>query len=197
MRTMLPRMFLLLAVVVSSALAQNSDLGLLLGVSDTVTGQSTPTVTIGTVSVSGQINYAVQLHDSPGGRLYLELPVVITSTQIGTVSAGGSAGIDETIVFFTPGVRWKFTPAARVSFYGVGGVGIVGISANVGVSGNASPTAFDSTGVTGAADLGGGVDFRLTRLVSLRADIREMPTFENVRGSHHHEFFMLGVGLHF
>jgi len=207
MRTMLLWIFLLPAVVVSTALAQNSDLGLLLGVSHTVSGEITPTVISGTVSASGQINYAVQLHDSPGGRLYLELPVIITGTSTGMATTGVPAGnnqtttadtgVSEIIVFFTPGIRWKFTPAARVAFYAAGGIGFVAVSKSVGMAGNGTVTAFDRTGVTGAADLGGGVDFRLTRLVSLRADVREVPTFANVHGSHHHEFFMLGVGLHF
>jgi len=197
MRTMLLRVSFLLAVVASTALAQNSDLGLLLGVSHIVNGVSTATVTSGSVSASGQVNYAIQLHDSPGGRLYLELPLLITGTSLGTVAAGVSTGLNETIFFFTPGVRWKFTPAARVAFYGSGGVGLAALARSEGISGNGIASGYAEVGATGAVNLGGGLDFRLTRLVSLRADLREVATFAHIRGTYHHEFFMLGVGLHF
>jgi opacity protein-like surface antigen len=197
MRILLPRISFLLAAAVSAAFAQNSDLGLLLGVGHMVNGIDTATVTSGSVSASGQINYAIQLHNSPGGRLYLELPLIITGTSIGTVAGGVSSGISESIFFFTPGVRYKFTPASRVSLYAAGGVGFAAVARSEGISGNGAAQGYSEVGATGAVDFGLGLDFRLTRLMSLRADAREDLSFAHVRGAYQHQFFMIGIGLHF
>jgi hypothetical protein len=196
MRNLLVRMCLLSAAA-ATAFGQNSDLGLLVGVAHLATGSVTTTGTSGSVSASGQINYAIQLHESPGGRFYLELPLIITGNSAGSVSGGVATGLSETIFFFTPGVRWKFNPASRVSLYAAGGLGFVAISKAQGVAGGGVAYGEDRVGATGAANVGIGLDFRLTRLVSLRADAREVPTFATVRGSYHHEFLMFGVGLHF
>lgn len=197
MRSMILRISWVLAVVVSTAAAQNSDLGLLLGVSHLAEGTIASGTVSGSVSASGQVNYAVQLRDSPAGRLYLELPLIITGSSTGTIAGGVVSGTDEALFFFTPGVRWLFTPAARVSLYAAGGIGMVAVARDAGVVGKGVIRGTSDVGATGAASLGIGLDFRLTRLVSLRADFRELPTFVHVHGSHNHEVFMLGVGLHF
>jgi hypothetical protein len=53
--------------------------------------------------------------------------------------------------------------------------------------------------VSPAFGFGGGLDFRLTRLVSLRFDIRDFVTRARLGGSngHHHGIFGFGVAFHF
>ncbi len=181
------RPFFLLAATAAAAFAQNSDIGLLVGVSP---------------------NYAIQLRDdSAGGRLYLEFPLIISGSSTGTVTTGIGPGLNNTvqvaigtnrtIFFFTPGVRWKFNPTPRVSLYLAGGAGMVAVGRSQGVASNGSVSGSDSVGITGAFGLGGGLDLRLTRLVSLRADAREALSVGTIEGAHHHEFFMIGAALHF
>jgi hypothetical protein len=52
---------------------------------------------------------------------------------------------------------------------------------------------------TGAFGFGGGLDFRLTRLLSLRAEGRDFVTRAGLGGEsgRNHPFFTVGLGLHF
>ena len=50
---------------------------------------------------------------------------------------------------------------------------------------------------TGAFEFGLGLDFRLTRLVSLRGEYRDAITRGNLDGAVHHSLVMFGAGLHF
>jgi opacity protein-like surface antigen len=190
------RLLLLLAAAAGVSEAQNSDLGLLLGASVTnvsVSGRSAST----NVSGGGQINYAFQLKETVGGRLYVELPVILTGS-VRTYAGSGlvSTSVGDTI-FFTPGVRWTFHPAHRLSVYaaaggGLGSFGGVFTSVNAGkVERRVGRT------TTGAFGFGLGLDFRLTRLVSLRGEYRDAITRGNLDGAVHHSLVMFGVGLHF
>jgi opacity protein-like surface antigen len=76
---------------------QNSDLGLLLGVSHYS----------GHTPVGGQVNYARQLLENRHGRLYLELPVFVPLTR------GSHSGT----VFITPGLRYHLNLNERVAVY--------------------------------------------------------------------------------
>jgi hypothetical protein len=156
----------------------------------------------GSVAPSLQLNYAWQVVERKT-YLYVELPLVIPFRESGSItssSAGsvvvGNAGPD---VFFTPGLRLKISPQSRVSFYGAAGLGIASFGAGTIV---ASPAL---TSVTGkrensfAVDFGGGIDLRLTRLLSLRGDVRDFVTkagLGDVSGRNH-GIFQVGIAFHF
>jgi opacity protein-like surface antigen len=199
MRTVL--IFLMLAGV---TLAQNSDLGVLAGISgpqgQTSVAGGTATAS-GSVAPSFQLNYAWQVLQRKAD-LYVELPLVVPVRVSGTVISGpagvvsaGTAGPD---LFFTPGVRLKISPESRVSFYGAAGVGVASFS---GTSTIVPPL----TVVSGhrensfAFGFGGGVDFRLTRLLSLRGDARDFVTRENLGevSGRNHSIFQIGIAFHF
>src|SRR5580700_5021107 len=113
MRTALIRMMALTTAMAGCpALAQNSDVGLLFGISVPV-GAVTPGNVTGSVGASGQINYAGQLYETRAGQLYVELPLVIAAQVTGNVGPAVTSSIRDQI-FFTPGVRWKFTLQSRV-----------------------------------------------------------------------------------
>jgi hypothetical protein len=189
---------------VCAAHAQNSDLALLAGISGprgqtTVTGGTA--TTSGSVTPSLQMNYAWQALQR-AVDLYVELPLVVPFRVNGTVVSGsggtaiaGSSGPD---VFFTPGIRLKFSPESRVSFYAAAGFGI----ATFGATSTIVPPA---TVVSGnrqnspALDFGGGVDLRLTRLLSLRGDVRNFYTEAGLGGvtGRNHGIFQLGIAFHF
>jgi opacity protein-like surface antigen len=209
---MILRPSLLLAAAATAALAQNSDLGLMIGVSHVVSGfagapaisssisagsqvTTVNSVTGGSVSAGGQINYAIQLSGNP--HLYFELPVHITGSSTGVVSGGTAIGESGAIFFITPGIRWNFRPAARVSIYAAAGVGAVIAAISEGIAGNGVSSGSSRVHSTLAFDYGVGLDFRLTRLVSLRTEVRQALMVGEIQGRHHDDFFTAGVGLHF
>jgi opacity protein-like surface antigen len=187
-----------------AAQAQNSDLGLLGGISGPrgqITEAAGTSVTSGSVTPSFQINYAGQVLQR-AVDLYIEVPLVVAVRASGTVVSGpggtavaGSAGPD---LFFTPGVRLKFSPESRVSFYAAAGFGIASFSATSTIVAPAL-VATDSRQNSPAFGFGGGVDIRLTRLLSLRGDIRDFVTqrgLGEVTGRNH-GLFQLGIAFHF
>ncbi|HLK64984.1 MAG TPA: outer membrane beta-barrel protein [Bryobacteraceae bacterium] len=180
------------------AAAQNSDLGLLVGVNLRTSGTVAPGRIEGTVSASGQINYAIQLREAKAGVLYLELPLLIADTQKGVVAGTISSSSSNTF-FLTPGVRWHYTIHPRVALYGSVGGGIAILESENSFIGGGIVSGSTGTTVTGAFGFGGGLDFRLTRLLSLRAEARNFVTRAGLGGEtgHNHTFITLGVGFHF
>jgi hypothetical protein len=187
-----------------TAAAQNSDLGLLLGVS---VRPSASTISPGriesSVGASGQINYAIQLKEAHAGLLYLELPLLIANNRSSLIAGyAGSGSISSShndTVFFTPGVRWHYTIHPRLALYGSVGGGIAVLNGRSSFIGNGIISSSSGSTVTGAFGFGGGIDFRLTRLLSLRAEGRDFVTRAGMGGErgHHHAFFTVGVGFHF
>jgi hypothetical protein len=191
------RILWMMTVAGGTAWAQNSDLGLLLGGSVTVNGRVSPGLVTSRVSAAGQIDYAIQVHEGGAGQLYLELPLIIAGGVEGRVGGGTVIGSVRDTIFFTPGVRWKFTPASRVSFYAAAGGGLASFGQNFGFVGNGVVVGTVNRITTGALGFGGGIDVRLTRLVSLRAEARDGVTRGNIDGSSNHTFIMVGAALHF
>lgn len=184
--------------------AQNSDLALLGGVSG-IRGQTTVIGashgTLGTVSPSFQVNYAWQILQRKAD-LYIELPLVIPVRISGeTVSGPGmktSVGNSDPDIFFTPGVRLKISPESRVSFYAAANFGVASFGATSFIL--PGPTFVSTSRKTSPAfGFGGGVDFRLTRLLSLRGDARDFVTREGLGGvtGRNHGIFQVGIAFHF
>jgi opacity protein-like surface antigen len=185
------------AAAAGCAHAQNSDLGLLLGASVTHASVSSSRVSATNVSGGGQINYAIQMMETVAGRLYLELPLVIMGGVRATVEPGRVSSSVGTTFFFTPGARWKFTPASRVSLYAAAGGGLAAFHGVFSERGGNNVSGGVGGRTSGAFGFGAGLDFRLTRLVSLRGEYRDVMTRRSVDGSVHHSLIMFGVGLHF
>ena len=190
-------LLLVLASAAGVARAQNSDLGLLLGASvtrATVSGRSVDT----NVSGGAQINYAFQLKETVAGRLYVEVPLIFTGAARASVRSGVVTGSVGTTIFLTPGLRWKYTPWSRLSVYGAAGGGLASFDGVYALAANGR-TVNSQVGrtTTGAFEFGLGLDFRLTRLVSLRGEYRDAITRGNLDGAVHHSLVMFGVGLHF
>jgi hypothetical protein len=197
---MKPSILLLLAVPAISlpASAQNSDLGVLVGVAPLKVESTVGAGGISSsVNANVQIDYAIQVASKKAGAFYIELPLaatIRTSSRIGP-------GIDSTvrnILFFTPGIRWKMFVQSRVSFYASLGGGVaaftssrstVGLGISSSVSSNAAP----------ALDFGGGIDFRLTRLLSIRVEGRDYVTRADAGGytGRNHPAIDVGCGFHF
>ncbi|MCX6630275.1 MAG: hypothetical protein NTW28_21870 [Candidatus Solibacter sp.] len=192
---------LLLVALAGCARAQNSDLGLLVGISGPTSSVevngSNVRIVSGSVGAHGQINYAAQLRETSAGRLYLELPLLIGGHATGTVAGTvhGSAG---GVFFFTPGLRLNIAPHSRVSFYVAAGVGPAAFGESLTEVGKGFVRSSTGWTVSVAADFGGGLDFRLTRLMSLRMEARDFVTRKGLGGAqgHHHPIYGFGVGFH-
>ena len=192
----------MLMMLAGSARAQNSDVGLLLGISGPTSSVEVAGTTVkivsGSVGAHGQINYAAQLRETSAGRLYLELPLLLGGHATGTVagSVNGSAG---GMFFFTPGLRLNIAPHSRVSLYVAAGAGPAAFGESRTVVSKGFVSASTGWTVSAALDFGGGLDFRLTRLMSLRAEARDFVSGKGLGGvqGRHHPIFGFGVGFHF
>jgi opacity protein-like surface antigen len=190
---------LLLAMVAGVASAQNSDLGLLIGIS----GPSSQVVTgtqfrvSGSVGASGQINYAAQLKEGSAGRLYLELPLLIGGRTSGTVS-NVVTGSTEAGIYFTPGLRFNVTLHPRISLYVAGGAGLASFDENRSVVGKGVVSATSGWTSSFAVAFGGGLDFRVTRLISLRGEVRDFVSRKGIglTDGRNHPVFGFGMGFH-
>jgi opacity protein-like surface antigen len=191
--------FFVLMMASGMVSAQNSDLGLLIGIS----GPSSQVVTgtqlrvSGSVGASGQINYAMQLKESSTGRLYLELPLLIGSRASGTV-ASVITGSTVTGIYFTPGVRFNLTLHPRTSFYVTGGAGLAAFDQNRAIIGKGIISATSGWTSSFAVAFGGGLDFRLTRLISLRGEVRDFVSRKGIglTDGRNHPVFGFGMGFH-
>ncbi|HZQ92516.1 MAG TPA: hypothetical protein VFA60_12035 [Terriglobales bacterium] len=167
---------------VTPALSQerNNEVGLLLGAIKTpdttarLTAPATAPVRIGT-GLSLQATYARKLTSSPRAAVYLEVPFVATpSTDVS--SPFTAAPRNYASLFITPGVRVAFAPNSGISPWLAVGGGYARFdesSTRIDGAPNASPRGANS----GAAQFGGGVDFKtpvkILFPIGLRAEVRD------------------------
>ena len=192
---MKPFLLLLLAL---PACAQNSDLGILLGISPSSVKDNVGSSGISSnISGNFQIDYAIQVASNKAGAFYVELPLAIVAhveTNVGRDISSNVGGI----LFFTPGVRWKMLVQSRVTFYASLGGGVASFGTTKSVVGKGISTNISSSAGP-ALDVAGGIDFRLTRLLSLRGEVRDYVTRANAGGftGRNHAALDFGVGFHF
>lgn len=195
----------LAALACSTALAQrsqNSEISFLAGVSN-----PTSQVVVGsTITISGaagaalQLAYSYQALSCAAGYLYVEIPATFTLRAAGTVIGNGTvSSTDNNMTLLTPGVRFKLPIQSRLSLYGVAGGGIGSFGRD--------ETVINKTGVFigtnrtehGVFDFGGGLDIRLTRLLSFRGEGRDFITGKGLGGvnGRNHAVYEFGLAFHF
>ena len=178
-----------------SLLAQNSDLGFLFGFSQRNASVRNDVIR-GEVSVSFQVNYARQLVEGKGGRLYLEFPALFAAGsdgELGNRVIGRAGGT----VFFTPGLRYHYHLAPRIAVYAAAGAGIAHKEERFGTVVGSGVLERDESNTGGAYNLGGGLDFRLTRLWSLRGEVRSFRTTQATTLTRRSTIAQIGLALHF
>lgn len=125
----------------------------------------------GGASVSGQANLSFRVNGVRSGKLFIEMPVA----RVANVSVGidpRSVDASKSEVFFTPGVRYTLLRYGRVSPYIAGGGGFAWFSrGSLTVDGPIEAHLVE--GLVPAIDFGGGVDFRVTRIIGIRAEVRD------------------------
>ena len=181
--------------------AQNSDLAVLVGVSgpnSEVVGGTNPHVSSNSGSASVQFNYAFQVRNTPGSYVYVELPLFITGSSFEDVSRT-IVSAHRRVVFLTPGVWFSLFLHNRISVYGALGGGVGWVDNKEEIVGPGMVSSINGWSAGPALDFGGGLDFRLTRLLSLRGEARDFVTRTGYGTStgHNSLFFTFGIGFHF
>jgi hypothetical protein len=168
-----------------SALAQNNEFGLFTGCVSRPLFQNCGWTT--------QLNYAWQVLDTRSGALYLEFPLFLnTSINNTAMNSAPAVNLSQNNIFFIPGVRYRLAIRPRVALYGMLGFGI-------GSSSEVRPDNPTSRTASGVFNFGGGADFRLTRSLSVRGEVRDFvsrPRFGGVTGRTI-TIYQLGLGFHF
>ncbi len=144
-----------------------------------------------------QHSFGHQVWFCTGGNLEVEVPFAWLFP--GKSTASGLKEPSRILTFFlTPGIRFKVPVASRVSLYGVlgGGYGAFRrfeLDVNSPNQLRARPT------LRGVYDFGGGIDVRLSRLWSLRAETRDFVGGKGLDGAtgRHHVYVLGGIALHF
>jgi opacity protein-like surface antigen len=178
---------------------QNSDISILAG---PVFGSSQVTDSTGaTVKASGtwsfQSSFAHTIHSYSFADLWFEFASTAENRESRS-PGGGLMSISYSAFYETPGLRLSVPVGSRVSFYAAAGGGYVRFDADQEDVNSGSNTQH-LTNYHGAFDYGGGMDFRLTRLLSLRGEIRDFVTGSGLGGvsGRHHPIIGFGMAAHF
>jgi len=140
--------------------------------------------------------FGYQLLSTRAGKLYLEVPWTI-SIPGKSVAGDSPSEIRNSSSFLTPGIRFMIPAHERVSIYAALGGGY-GRLRRLTMSESSGAMVSRST-VHGVLAFGGGVDVRLTRLWSLRAEVRDFVSGPGLSGvpGRHHWIPLGGFALHF
>jgi hypothetical protein len=162
--------------------------------------QSPVVVLSGSAGFTTQLSFGYQIASTKAGNLFLETPFTDTWQGTGSIAGATVAGFSRDVTYITPGVRLKTRTVRRVSFYGAAGGGYAGFWRIDGVTSGpngivAANTSFHPSAVF---DYAGGIDLRLSRLLSLRAEGRDFFSAANLGGvtGHNHPVFLIGLVFH-
>ena len=169
-------------------------------------GNSTSLFFARSAAFIGQVSYGYQLPKPGNGHIWIEAPVTFFVRGSDTIDANSPLSTVAWLTNYwliTPGLRFKSRKFGRVSFYGAvgGGLGLF----NEIVNGESGPngTVFATAAVHPhpVFDYAGGIDIRLSRLLSLRAELREFVSTENAWGisapmGHNHSAPIIGLAFH-
>ena len=119
-----------------------------------------------------QLNYAHRLVDVKLAALYLEIPFEAGWGGSRSITQGNLLHENYNTMYLTPGLKLKILPTSFISPYLAGGMGWGGFRST-----NTSATSNKFAG-----DIGGGADFTILPILSLRAEVRDYyssaPTFD-------------------
>jgi len=177
---------------------QNSDFFFLFGPrsipSQVVPG--TNATVYGATLLGDEVGYGYQVARRSAVSLWLEYVPAFAVHGLSTASIRGLVNNDFNA--YTLGVRVMVPVQSRLSVYGaVGGGG--GSFEYVVTAADPSPSVTSNSTAHGVFDFGGGVDFRLSRHWSIRAEVRDFVSGAGLSGSTgvHHVLPVAGVAIHF
>jgi hypothetical protein len=162
--------------------------------------QVAPVVLSGSSGFTAQFNVGYQMASTKVGNLFIETPFTYTWQGTGSIAGATIGAFNRDVTYITPGLRLKTRTFRRVSFYGAAGGGYAGFWKIDGVVNGPNGTIAANTSFHPSAvfDYAGGVDFRLSRLLSLRVEGRDFFSAANLGGvsGHNHPVFLIGLVFH-
>jgi hypothetical protein len=154
----------------------------------------------GSSGFTAQFSFGYQMASTKVGNLWLETPFTYAWQGTGSIAGATIGGFTRDVTYITPGVRLKTRTFRRVSFYGAAGGGYAGFWKIDGVVSGPNGTVAANTSFHPSAvfDYAGGVDLRLSRLLSLRVEGRDFVSAANLGGvtGHNHPVFLIGLVFH-
>jgi hypothetical protein len=189
---------LFLVLLPTAAWGQSVEDYVLLGpafASTQVIGGSNVTVT-GSTGFSDVIGFAFPMVRKSAVSLWVEPFPVVFELPGGSAPIPGSASAIGTIV--TPSLRLMAPLEPRISAFGaVGGGG--GQFHNYTLSSDIPPQLKTHSVYHGVVSAGGGIDFRTSRRISIRVDVRDYVTGHGLGGvlGRNHFLPMAGIAFHF
>jgi hypothetical protein len=158
------------------AVGQNNDLSLMLsGISVGTRIDLNIPSTDTSARAAAYINYGRRIATWNSSDLFLDFPLIgagDASARTGLVASTEATAL----LAFTPGVRWRLFPRARVSPYLTGGIGPAWIEGGTVRVGNTKALLYESK-TSAAGSFGGGVHLRIARWFGLRAEVRDILLF--------------------
>jgi hypothetical protein len=148
---------------------------------------------------AGMFHIANQCATGSFGRLSLEFPIMWADGRYQS-STRALLGRKANTTFLTPGLRLQHNLSARTTVYAAAGLGIVVTNERVDIQRpNFTATATGTAYRVGlAGNIGGGIDLRLTRLLSIRFETRDFITKRNSTLFRRHNITpLVGIALHF
>lgn len=162
--------------------------------------QNPPVVLSGSSGFTMQLSFGYQVASTKVGNLFIETPFTYTWQGTGSIVGATIGGFSRDVTYITPGVRLKTRTFRRVSLYGAAGGGYAGFWKIDGVVSGPNGTVAANTSFHPSAvfDYAGGVDLRLSRLLSLRVEGRDFFSAANLGGvtGHNHPVFLIGLVFH-
>jgi hypothetical protein len=181
---------------------QNTDISIMVGLfqSAKATVSGTSIQVTSPAGPNSEVNFGYQILRRSEAELWIETPIVFGFLSSSVTIANGSVASSSNSTFaFTPGVRVRIPTQSRLSVFGAGGFGF---GSFVHFQSSADGTSVQNQAIfskRAAFDLGAGGDIRLTRLVSLRAEVRDIiPAGSLSAGmARHRAFYEFGLAFHF
>lgn len=148
---------------------------------------------------AGMLSIASRCAEGSIGRLSLELPVLWADGRYQS-STRALLGRKATTTFLTPGLRLGRNLSVRTTVYAAAGLGIVTTNERIDIQRPGFTATATGTGyrVGLAGNIGGGIDLRLIRRLSIRFEIRDFLTKRNSTLFRRHNITpLVGITWHF
>jgi opacity protein-like surface antigen len=169
-------LFLLLGST-PAVFAQGYELGLLVGrlkASDRSLSATAPVKAAFDGALTYQINFASRMVDGKVASLHWEVLLTgVPKTDVNSTNL--LLPRNYSTIFLTPGVKLKLFPVGGVTPYVASGIGYGHYSASSTLL-NGQPNTGNRGKSTFAFNFGGGVDFNILRLFTLRGEVRDFIT---------------------
>lgn len=176
--------------------SQNSDFSLVAGVRHASVQVGLGVRVKTAASLALQYSFGHQLKRTKHGEYWIDVPYITTISSRAEVGSSVQTATSSMFVL-TPGLRYKVQASDRVALYAVAGGGF-GAFRHYNVAAGPEVRVTSSSTAKGALSAGGGLDVRLSRLLSLRFEVRDYVSGRGLSGrdGRNHVFALGGIAFH-